>query len=206
MEDLLIFPYSGTAIEALDCLNDEWNCIGFISDDTCFIGKKFFGIEVFGRKALKDFPNAYVLTVHGSPTSYLKRQEIINSLLIDSSRFATVIHKKATVSTYAQIGVNVLIMAGTVITANAVIGNHVIILPNSVIHHDSVVGDFTLIAASVTVAGNVTIRNNCYLGAASSYKNGITIGKDSMIGIGTNVIKSFPEKSKLVGNPAIQKR
>jgi len=202
MQDLLIFPYSGTAIEALDCLGDQWRCIGFISDDLSLIGKKFFNINVFDRGAFDRFPMAKVLAVHGSPASYMKRQKIFSSLTIDEGRMATVIHPRATVSAHAMIGCNVLIMAGAVITANAYIGNHVIILPNSVVHHDTRIGDYTLIAANVTVAGNVSIGNNCYLGAASSIKNGISVGDESLIGMGANVLRAFPQKSKLIGNPA----
>ncbi|HEV7334077.1 MAG TPA: NeuD/PglB/VioB family sugar acetyltransferase [Flavisolibacter sp.] len=202
MQDLLLFPYSGTAIEALDCLDEQWRCIGFISDDETLIGKEFFGINVFSRTAFTDFPDAKVLAVHGSPGSYTNRETILQSLNIAADRFATVIHKNASISPRSTIGYNVLIMAGVVITANATIGNHVIVLPNSVIHHDSKIGDCTLIAANVTVAGNVDVGNSCYLGAASSIKNGITIGEKTLMGIGANVIESFPGHNKLVGNPA----
>jgi len=202
MQELLIFPYSGTAIEALDCLGDEWNCIGFISDDENVIGKEFFNIKVYSRKALENFSHARVLAVHGSPTSYIKREAILDSLNIDTNRFATVVHKNASVSFAAVVGYNVLIMAGVVITASAQIGNHVIILPNSVIHHDSKIEDFTLIAANVTIAGNVRIGRNCYIGAASSFKNGVAIGNKVLAGIGTNVINSFSDGLWLIGNPA----
>jgi sugar O-acyltransferase (sialic acid O-acetyltransferase NeuD family) len=202
MEELMIFPYSGTAIEALDCLGDKWKCIGFISDDELLIGKEDYGIKIYGRQALQSFSNAKILAVHGSPASYRNRVTTMCSLDIAEERFALVIHEKASVSSHAKIGFNVLIMAGVVITANAEISNHVVVLPNSVIHHDSKIGAYTLVAANVTVAGNVTIGENCYIGAASSIKNGITIGKASMIGIGANVIHSYPEKSILVGNPA----
>lgn len=202
MQDLLIFPYSGTGIEALDCLGDQWNCIGFISDDENIIGSKINDVNVYSRNAIHDFPHAKVLTVHGSPDSYLKRRDIIESLNIPIDRFPTIIHKNASVSKMATIGRNVLIMAGVVITATAVINDNVIILPNSVIHHDSKVGDYTLIGANVTVAGYVEIGKNCYVGAASSIKNGIKIGEQSLIGIGSNVITSCSPLSKLVGNPS----
>jgi sugar O-acyltransferase (sialic acid O-acetyltransferase NeuD family) len=204
MQDLLIFPYSGTAIEALDCLGEKWKCVGFISDESSLVGKSAFGIEIYDRNALPNFPAAKILTVHGSPSSYRKREEIFSSLGVPPEKLATVIHPKATISANATIGYDVLIMAGVVVTANASIGNHVIVLPNSVIHHDSVVGDFTLVAANVTIAGNVTIGSSCYLGAASSIKNGISIGMQSLLGIGANVIRSFPAQSKLIGNPAKQ--
>jgi|SRR5688572_22130462 len=205
MKDLLIFPFSGTAIEALDCLSNDWNCRGFISDDEAAIGKEYFGIKVYGREAFETFPDAKVLAVHGSPTSFLKREAILNDLGLANEKFGKVIHPKACVSPLAKLGENVLIMAGVVITANAIIGNHVIVLPNSVIHHDSVIGDFTLIAANATIAGNVTVGKNCYIGAASSVKNGTEIGDKTIVGIGTNVIRSAPQHSKLVGNPAVNK-
>jgi sugar O-acyltransferase (sialic acid O-acetyltransferase NeuD family) len=202
MEDIIIFPYSGTAIEALDCLNGNQRCVGFISDDENLIGKSFFGIEVYSREILIKLTKAKVLAVNGSPTSYLKRKEIIDSLKIEKKRFCNLIHPKASVSKNATIGYNVLIMAGVVITANAIIGNHICILPNTVIHHDSVINNYTLIAANNTICGNVLIGENCYIGAASSIKNGITVGTKTIVGIGSNIVKSVGENAIIKGNPA----
>lgn len=204
-EEILIFPYSGTAIEALDCLSEHQICVGFISDDISFIGNFFFGVNVYDRSAFNNFPEAKVLAVNGSPTSFLKRKEIIDSLKLDNKRFTNVVHPKASVSTNASIGLNVLIMAGVVITANAKIGDHICILPNTVVHHDSFISDYTLIAANATICGNVFIGENCYIGAASSIKNGVTIGQNNLIGIGTNVIKDFNDINKIIkGNPGVQ--
>lgn len=198
----MIFPYSATAIETLDCLGDKWKCIGFISDDVNYIDQYIYGYRIFSRKAFDLFPHAKVLAVHGSPTSFKLRREICDTLKIKLTRFGTVIHPKAVVSENAEIGSNVLVMAGTVITSNAQIQNHVIVLPNSVVHHDSSIGEYTLVAANVTISGNVQIGSNCYLGASSSFKNGIVIGDQTLVGIGSNVINSFPAGSTLVGNPA----
>ena len=48
------------------------------------------------------------------------------------------------------------------------------------------------------------IEENCYLGSASSILNNVTIGKRTLVGIGSNVIKSVPKDSKYAGNPAKQ--
>ena len=202
MKDILIFPYSGTAIEALDCLSNQWNCVGFVSDDVTLIGKKKFGIEILDRKAFEEIKEAKILAVHGGPLSFLQREDILQSLNVAAERFATVIHPKAEISKNAKIGKDVLIMAGVIVTANAVVGDHVIILPNSVIHHDCNIEEFTLIGANTTIAGNVRIGKNCYIGAASSIKNGITLGEKILVGMGANVISSFTRKKKLIGNPA----
>ena len=202
MKKLLLFPYSGSAIEALDCIDGQYECVGFISDDPSLIGTSAYGIQIFNRDILTKESEAFVLAVPGSPVSFLKRKAIIDGLNIPNERFATLIHPKASVSRNASVGFNTVIMSGVVITSNAKVGNHVCILPNTVIHHDSTIGDFTLIGANVTVAGNTTIEEYCYLGAASSIINGITIGEKTLVGIGSNVIKSVAANSRIVGNPA----
>jgi sugar O-acyltransferase (sialic acid O-acetyltransferase NeuD family) len=198
---LLIFPYSGTAIEALDCIGGDFNCIGFVSDDINKIGSTYCGIKVFNRSIIDKEFDALILAVHGSPSSFKKRQEILDELGIPKNRFATVIHPKAIVSPNANIGYNTLVMGGVVITSNARIGNHVCVLPNSVVHHDSLVSDFTLIGANVTIAGNTTIGKNCYIGASSSIINGVSIGDGALVGIGANIIKDVEKNAKMIGNP-----
>ena len=202
MEKLLIFPYNGNGIEALDCIANQFEFIGFVDDTNDKMGENKFGQMVFNREVLQKIKALRIIAVPGSPTSYLSRKKIIADLKIPQENFATVIHPKASVSPLATIGHNVLIMAGAVITANAVIGNHVIILPNTVIHHDCVIKDYTLIGANVSVAGNTVIEENCYIGSGTSIINNIVVGKESLVGIGSNVIKSIPLHSKVAGNPA----
>ncbi|MFN8700225.1 MAG: NeuD/PglB/VioB family sugar acetyltransferase [Flavobacteriales bacterium] len=202
MTQLLIFPCNGNGIEALDCLGPGIECVGFIDDTPEKQGTTAAGVPVFSRKALQDYPDAVVLAVPGSPTSFPQRDAIIASLELPASRFATVIHPGAHVSSGAAIGYNVLIMAGAVITSNARVGNHVCMLPNSVLHHDSVIGDYTLVGSQVVIAGNTEVGRKCYIGSASSLINGIRIGDHSLVGMGSNVICSLPENSKVVGNPA----
>jgi sugar O-acyltransferase (sialic acid O-acetyltransferase NeuD family) len=202
MQDLLIFPFNGNGLEALNCLGDSYNFIGFVDDTLEKQGKNKFGHNVFSRNALIEYPNAKVLAVPGSPTSFSIRKKIISELLISPERFAKVIHPNATVSEFAEVGNNTLIMSGVVLTSNCKIGNHVCVLPNSVIHHDSIIDDYTLIGSNVTVAGGTLINENCYIGSGTSIINGIHIGKNVLIGMGTNVIKSIPDNVKVVGNPS----
>ncbi|MFO1204708.1 MAG: NeuD/PglB/VioB family sugar acetyltransferase [Burkholderiales bacterium] len=201
-QPLLIFPCNGNGIEALDCLGETYDLVGFVDDSAGKQATRVHGFPVFAREALLRYPNAQVLAVPGSPTSYRSRREVIDSLGIPEGRFATVVHAAARVSPLAQIGRNVLIMAGVVITSNAVIGDHVCILPNTVIHHDVVVGAWTLIGSGVTVAGGVTIGENCYVGSGSSIMNGIDLGGGSLVGLGSNVIRNVLPECRVGGNPA----
>lgn len=202
MKQLFIFPYNGNGLEALDCIEEEFDLLGFIDDTPEKMGMNEYGQMVFSRKELLNHKDAFVLAVPGSPTSYKIRNKIISELNIAPEKFATVIHPKASVSPFAKIGKNVLIMAGVVITSNAVIEDHVCILPNTVIHHDVVIKKYTLIGSNVSLAGNTIIGENCYIGSGTKIINNITIGDGTLIGLGSNVIKSIGENSRAVGNPA----
>lgn len=199
---LLLFPFNGNALEAIDCLGSAFELVAFVDDTPAKQGVGPLSIPVVGRDALARWPQARVLAVPGSSASYLGRRATIESLQLELDRFATVVHPTARVSPLARIGRNVLIMAGAVVTSNAVIGDHVCILPNTVIHHDVAIGDWTLIGSNVTVAGATTIGENCYIGSASSLMNGLRIGDRSLVGLGSNVIRSCAADSRLVGNPA----
>ena len=202
MEKLFIFPFNGNGLEAVDCIQGQYEFIGFIDDTIEKQGKHEYGFEVFDREILNQFPEAKVLLVPGSSISFPIRNKIISSLNIETKNLATLIHPSASVSPFVKIGYNVLIMAGVVITSNSVIGNHVCILPNTVIHHDSNIGNYTMIGSNVTVAGNSEVGEYCYIGSGTSITNGIEIGDNTLVGIGSNVIKSIKSNSKVVGNPA----
>ena len=202
MKPLLIFPCNGNGREALDCLGDEFECIGFVDDAPEKQGHLEHGIPVFGRSAFVDYPDALILAVPGSPESFHERANLIHSLGIPHNRFARVIHPHAAVSAYSKVGYNTLIMSGVVITSNAMIGDHVCILPNSVIHHDSVIGKWSLIGSGVVVAGGTIIGENCYVGSGSTIRNNISVGDRSLIGLGSNVVKDVPAVSVIAGNPA----
>ncbi|WP_036303847.1 acetyltransferase [Methylomicrobium agile] len=201
-QPLLIFPYNGNSLEALDCLGDAYLLIGFVDDTPGKRGIDPNGYPVFGREAFDRFSDARVLAVPGSPRSYRARKDIIRGLGLAEERFATVIHPAARVSPLASLGVNVLIMAGVVVTSNAAIGSHICILPNTVIHHDVAIGDWSLIGSNVTIAGNTVVEENCYIGSGTSLMNGIRIRNGALVGLGSNVIGSVEAHATVAGNPA----
>lgn len=199
---LIIFPYNGNGLEAIDCLGDQFELIGFADDTKEKQGRQSNGFIVFDRSVFDTYKEALVLAVPGSHTSYLQRRNIIGSLNISPPRWATVIHPGAHVSPLAGLSSNTLIMAGVTITSNAIIGQHVCILPNTVIHHGVRIGDYSLVGSNVTVAGNTIIEENCYIGSGTSLINGIVFGAESLAGLGSNIIRNVPAGSRIAGNPA----
>ena len=202
MTDLLIFPYNGNGIEAANGLPPEYRLIGFVDDLKEKQGTSANGYEVFDRSAFQRYKSAKVLAVPGSPTSFQHRKTIISGLSIDTTRFATVIHPNAVVGKDARMGMNLLLMAGVIITSNTILGNNVCVLPNTVIHHDVTIGDYCLIGSGVVIGGYVQVGSECYVGGGTTIINGVTIGNKTLIGMGSNVIRSWGEELKIAGNPA----
>lgn len=201
-EQLIIFPYNGNALEALDCIDESrYELAGFIDDDPAK-KENTAGHIVLTREALQQYPAARILAVPGSPLSYRHRAQAISSLGIPKERFVSIIHPSAQIGKSVRIGTNCLIMAGVVLTSNAVIGDNVCILPNTVVHHDSSIGDYSLIGSNVTIAGAVSIGQNCYIGSGTGVRNGLTIGEGALIGLGSVVVRDVAPGDTVAGNPA----
>ncbi len=206
---LILFPFGGNAREALISVfamnerNMEWDVLGFIDDDQSRHGKECCGIKVLGgRDVLKDFPDAFVLAVPGSPTSFPERKKIIASLNLDESRFAKIIHPSVVIAPDATIGCNTIIMPNVVISCGVSIGKHCVILPNTVVSHDSDMGDYCCVGSNVSVSGSVHLGPNCYIGSGTKLREDISIGAGTLVGLGSNVLSNIPAGVIAVGSPA----
>jgi sugar O-acyltransferase (sialic acid O-acetyltransferase NeuD family) len=206
---LLLFPFGGNAREALMSVfarNEnfvEWEIMGFLDDDHTRHGKECCGIKVIGgRQILLEIPDAYVLAVPGSPKSFARRNEVISSLNIDPSRFASIIHPSVVISPDATIGYNTIIMPNVVVSCGVIIGNHCIILPNTVVSHDSIVGDYCCFGSNISISGSVKIGSSCYIGSGTKMRENVSIGDRTLVGLGSNVVSDIEADVIAVGSPA----
>lgn len=206
---LLLFPFGGNAREsllsvfAINGIRDEWEIMGFIDDDRSRHGKDCCGIKVLGgRELFSEIPDAFVLAVPGSPTNYSRRKDVLESLPIEVSRFATIIHPSVGRSPDATIGCNTIIMSNVVISCGVSIGNHCVLLPNTVVSHDSAVGDYCCVGSNVSISGSVHIGSSCYIGSGTKMREDIVIGAGTLVGLGSNVLSDIPAGVVAVGSPA----
>ena len=207
---LLIFPFGGNGKESLIsvlAINDmrpEWEVIGFIDDNQSLHGKEYVGVKVLGgRGLLQVYADAFVLAVPGSPKGYLRRKSIIESLGIEASRLATIIHPSVVRAPDAVIGPNTLIMPHVVVSCGVRVGNHCVVLPNTVIAHDTVVGDYCCIGSNVSISGSVNVGSECYIGSGVKIRENIHIGDRTLIGLGS---KFFRYRSRMSRSGVPQKR
>ncbi len=96
------------------------------------------------------------------------------------------------------IGPHSVIMSG--VTRPTKIGNQVIIGQYTDIGHDCIIGNRTEII-STFVSGFVEIGDDTVIHAGSTIRNRIRIGKNTIIGQGSNVVKDIPDNVVAYGNP-----
>ena len=70
------------------------------------------------------------------------------------------------------------------------------------IGHDATVGDHSIISSYVDVAGDCHIGNRTFLAIGVIMKQGIIIGDDSIIGLGSVVHRDIQSSVIALGNPA----
>lgn len=214
MHQLIILGANGNAhdvldlIEAINAHKRTWQIAGFL-DDKHPLSESFLGFKILGGLADASkigekgvFPNSQFINCIGSEHSHRDRAELIARTGLPLSRFATLIHPMASISSRAKIGSGVYVGFAASVGGNVRIGNHVSISPASVIGHDCCIEDFAILAPGALVSGHVTIGTSSYLGARSAVKQRLSIGAGTLVGMGAVVTRDVEAGDTVVGVPA----
>jgi sugar O-acyltransferase (sialic acid O-acetyltransferase NeuD family) len=110
-----------------------------------------------------------------------KRVEITQKLLKAGYKVPVIIHPKASVSKYSDIGDGSVILAGAVVNTNANIGMACIININSSVDHESIIGDGVHICSGAVVRSGCRVGELSCIGAGAVVNSGIILKEKSMV-------------------------
>lgn len=144
-------------------------------------------------------PDDLFITALGSVETKKKYSEII---LKKGGKFYTVIHQNAIVDPTSQIGEGCIIMRDVSISSNVKVGDHVTVMPNSIIGHDAAIGKWSHIGPMVFMGGYSEADECVQLNVRSTILAKIKLGRHSVVGAGSVVIKYVDEYTTVFGNPA----
>lgn len=101
---------------------------------------------------------------------------------------------------HVEVGTSNTICAGA--CGNTILEDYVKLDGLVHIGHEAHLGKNTELTAGTIIAGFAVLGENTYGGINSSIKNRISIGSNSIVGMGAAVIKDVPENVTVAGNPA----
>ncbi len=132
----------------------------------------------------------------------LLKKEIMNTLLQQKRIILNLIHPTSYISPKSSLGKGIVIYPMCNVDQGVILKDGILLNNSVTVSHNSEVGECSFLAPGVTLSGYVKIGSCCFLGTNTSVANNITLGNNCIIALGTAVIKSVPENSSLIGNPA----
>lgn len=205
MKDIVIIGSGGFGrevawlIEDINKVNREWNIIGFVDDNEKIKGTKINGYEVIGNVEWLKNQELNVVNAIGDP---IVKKKVMTRLEESGNTYPVLIHPSVIYSDKTCFGEGSIICAGNIITVNIEIGKHVIINLDCTIGHDALLGDYTTVLPSVNISGFAKIGQCASIGTGSAIIQCITVGKNTVVGAGSVVVKDLPANCTAVGAPA----
>ena len=179
-----------------------YKMLGFVDDEEDLWGRRVDGYPVLGQVLdyrQVGFSSSQLILAIGSNEV---RHQLAESVETAGLKFATAIHPSAQIGRDVVIGSGTVVMANAVINTGARIGDHVIINTGATVDHDCVIEDFVHVAPGAHLAGNVTVGSGAFVGIGCCAIPGVKIGRWSVIGAGSTVIRDISDYVTAVGTPA----
>lgn len=181
--------------------------VAVLDDDPARHGQPFGSSVVRGGiDAVHDFPDAELLACVGPGSGRRAIATRLDATGVGDDRWATAIHPSVSERSALQVGSGSILLQGVVATADVSLGDHVVIMPNAVLTHDCVVESFSTLCAGVCLGGAVRVGANAYLGMNAAVRQGLRIGPDSVLGMGSVLLSDLPAGQTWAGVPATRLR
>lgn len=208
MKNILLFGASGHAKVIIDIVEKEnkYQIVGLV-DDFAPVGKEVLGYKVIGT--VQQLSSVFTEhTIFGGVVAVgdnALRKQMVERIkdMIPEFVFVSVMHASAQVGKNVSIGEGTVLMAGSIVNSQSILGKHCIINTKASVDHDGVLGDYSSLAPAVTLAGTCTVGSMSAVCLGANVIQGISIGKETVIGAGSLVLENIPDSVLCYGVPAV---
>lgn len=183
----------------------EYEVLGFLDDDVKKHGNSLYGLEVLGGiDSIQHYMNGQSLHVAIGISSPMAKESVLNRLLGFTLYYPTFIARTAWISKNVTIGKGCIIYPGVSINYQTSIGDYVIMNMNCAIGHDCTIERFTTLAPGVNLGGFSYLEEGVEMGIGAATKQRIRIGKNSVVGGQSMLVRDVVPFTKVAGVPGKQ--
>lgn len=180
------------------------NLIGFMDDNPDLIGKDVIGLPVLGKykDLFKPEFKELIQDVYCPIGINSVRVKYLSTLKKEGYNIPNFIHPSVSIAPDVEIGEGVYMLVGNIVMPHTKLGNYIMINMDSTIAHHVELEDGVFLSSGVNIGANINVRKNAYIGMGVTIMTGISeVGKESLMGAGTTIIKDVPCYATMVGNP-----
>jgi sugar O-acyltransferase (sialic acid O-acetyltransferase NeuD family) len=174
--------------------------IGYLDDNPTIIGQERLGLPILGK--ISDLS----AIAHDALIIAIGNNEIRSCLYTQLQGagycFATVCHPRATLAADVTLGPGTVIFAGVVINPGSQIGANVNLNTGCTVDHHNRIDNHVHIAPGVHLGGDVHVGEGTLVGIGATVMPQRTIGSWSIVGAGSLVHHSLPNRVVAMGVPA----
>ena len=185
-----------------DLFPEKYNVLGFLDDDENKIGKDYYGYPVVGDTNHLLSLNKNIAIAIGIAAPKAKRA-IFEKFRGKGFAYPSFVSKNAWLSNHVRVGEGVIIYPGVSINYETTIEDFVIMNMNCAIGHNCHISKYCALAPGVNLAGFTRIDEGVDIGIGVSTRQNTHVGRDSIIGGQSMLVKNVHPGSKIVGVPGL---
>lgn len=191
----------GKAVGEAILAGARFTLAGFVDDDPAKKEQRVLGHRVVG--SLSDLrvlaPHAWLALGVGDNR---KRMALMEALVSQGWRLATVVHPSAVIASTASLGIGSYVGPTAVVHADASMGACCIVNSGAVIEHDNCLGDAVHVSPNATLGGQVTVGKGTHIGLGAVILPRMAVGEWATVGAGAVVTRRVPDSVVVTGIPA----
>lgn len=181
-----------------------YRVVGFAVDDEFRVATSYRGLPLLAMSDLGEALNpktTKVLVAISATQLNRDRRRLFDEVKTLGYECISYVSSSAFVAPDAKIGSNVFIFESNVLQTGVTVGDNVVMWSGNHVGHQSQIESDSFVTSHVVISGYCTIGKGSYLGVNATLVDGVSIGRESVVGAGAVILKDTNPRSVWVGNP-----